>query len=72
MPGGYPNGWPDVDPQLFAAVAKEICDELGARIAIGDPLETPEDFEGMAELITDSLMSRFEIRDPKSHGATES
>jgi hypothetical protein len=40
-----------------------VAEELFARIAVKDRLETVEDAEGVAELIADALWYRFEIRE---------
>jgi hypothetical protein len=60
---------PRVRPQsaeerrVFDAVAAVVSEELFARIAVGDRLQTAEDADAVAGLITDGLWYRFEIRE---------
>jgi hypothetical protein len=47
----------------FDALVDVIADELFARIAVRDRLETAEDARRVAALIADGVATRFELRD---------
>jgi hypothetical protein len=54
------------DPEseaCFPALSEVIADELFARIAVKDRLETAEDAAKVAGLIADGVLERFEVRE---------
>jgi ABC-2 type transport system ATP-binding protein len=48
--------------ELLEPLTELIAGELSARIALHDPLETPEDAHGVAALIADAVLDRFVVR----------
>jgi ABC-2 type transport system ATP-binding protein len=48
--------------ELLEPLTEVIAGELSARIALHDPLETPEDAHAVAALIADAVLDRFVVR----------
>ncbi len=54
-----------LDPEsesCFQLLTRNISDELGARLAIGDDPSTPEGLKGLSELIADRILDQFTVR----------
>jgi hypothetical protein len=54
------------DPEseaCFAPLSEVIAEELFARIAVRDRLETAEDAAEVANLIADGVLERFQVRE---------
>lgn len=55
----------NVDPESereFGERAKAISWELQARLAVHDPVDTPEAIDALAELVADTVLDRFVVR----------